>query len=808
MASPLARPRIEIRSALAVNPDHDGRPRRILVLGVADTAERRLLVRFPEHDADAAARFVDPQRTHTYGVQRRFARDALVGIEREAETHVWLAEFDVGSYPGLGMLRGGTQSSPIAVRASYFGESEADGAETKREFAALPIEPGFDVGVLLVHGIGVQRTAETITEWSSALKRWISGWFAAGAANLGARFELDALHQWETTIRVPVAWWATDGAYLERCQLARSLVAQAEAHSPERAREALIRWAEGVSRDGLQGQPTLEDRAGRESIIRRNRDEVGASALAGRASFTAASLLDPGRSPNEPANAELLVESIAADGYVLRSRWLLAEAHWAEAFRAPTLGAFAQWAVQAGPIAFCYFFGTQVRRSKRPWFASVPWLVAFAAIVLILQLALLVLMVIAAIPIPWLRKWLARVERAMTGVLGDSYVFATDDLQRRAILERVRRDLRWLLARCRKVVLVAHSQGAAVAYHALDGAIEGDARGLDSVVTLGSGFRILEFLAKSLNSPPVLRAGWAAIAGVALLAAGAWSIGSVGGAVGGGLVAAGLVALVYGGVKAAELLAGEPFMPQMGRQKRWLDFYGAHDPVPFGPFAASESRFYKPQRVHNRNSLFTDHNAYWENADEFVGPLARRLADVAGFRPISAFLPDDDDAMRRAFVARKSRVQVLAVTRWLVTACALTLLAAQFGNLFDVTAWVGGWLLHRLGFTATAPALPDTSVWVPVLLPLTPVLAYLAVIAPLWKMWGERELAAVLRREQTALPVMWVTLFVVALTGVVAASAFLFLGTHAAALAVGWLAASALATAALCTMHRERLVAT
>jgi hypothetical protein len=318
----------------------------------------------------------------------------------------------------------------------------------------------------------------------------------------------------------------------------------------------------------------------------------------------------------------------------------------------------------------------------------------------------------------------------------------------------------------------------------------------------------LEALAKSLNDPVVLRAGWAAIVGFICVLAGVWLIEPVGGAVGGGLVAIGALGLVYGGVKAAELQAGEPVaFPYMGGLKNWWDFYAAHDPVPFGPLSDREGHLYKPRQIHNRDSFLTDHNAYWENADEFVGPLARLLAEEVGFKPVAALLSDDDAVMRRAALARASRVRALRAARWVIAACTIALLAVQWGNLSDVLAWARTWLLARVGLAATSPSMPATSVWVPVLFPLVPLFAYLAVAAPLWKLWGERELAAVLRRDPAGAPVGWVALFVAAPTGVVAVSGYLLLAAHAAILAGAWIVATAAATAMLCRLHRRRLVA-
>ena len=58
-----------------------------------------------------------------------------------------------------------------------------------------------------------------------------------------------------------------------------------------------------------------------------------------------------------------------------------------------------------------------------------------------------------------MRAYVLKVQLKLAGVVGDSYVLLEDPVQRRAILDRVRRDLKWLIQRCRSVVLIAHSPG-------------------------------------------------------------------------------------------------------------------------------------------------------------------------------------------------------------------------------------------------------------------------------------------------------------------------------------------------------------
>ena len=74
-----------------------------------------------------------------------------------------------------------------------------------------------------------------------------------------------------------------------------------------------------------------------------------------------------------------------------------------------------------------------------------------------------VLLALGAIPIPKLRSALLRLQLQMAATLGDCYVLLERPIEAASIVSGVRRDLRWLSARCSEVVVVAHSQGGAIA---------------------------------------------------------------------------------------------------------------------------------------------------------------------------------------------------------------------------------------------------------------------------------------------------------------------------------------------------------
>jgi len=72
--------------------------------------------------------------------------------------------------------------------------------------------------------------------------------------------------------------------------------------------------------------------------------------------------------------------------------------------------------------------------------------------------------------------------------LGDSLVFTDNKVINAAICSKVTADLTWLRQRCDRVVVLAHSQGAAVAHTVLR---RSDTISVDRLVTFGSGLRKL-----------------------------------------------------------------------------------------------------------------------------------------------------------------------------------------------------------------------------------------------------------------------------------------------------------------------------
>jgi hypothetical protein len=219
---------------------------------------------------------------------------------------------------------------------------------------------------------------------------------------------------------------------------------------------------------------------------------------------------------------------------------------------------------------------------RSSWHCCIGSLLLRAPLVQVWVIALLAMF--PAVLIPWerLRATLLSVQRSLAGVVGDSYVFLVDFVQWRAIL-RVRREGEWMSQRARRVIVVAHSQGAAVANLAINRPLECMANGGRPSSRRGAGVCVLERLEHSSEDSAVMAAGWmrggrrnpALVRhhGAHIL----WQ------AVRGVVVLAGVIALLYFGWLAAR---GGPTLPASpfgaASTKPWVDFFATDDPVPHG----------------------------------------------------------------------------------------------------------------------------------------------------------------------------------------------------------------------------------
>jgi F0F1-type ATP synthase assembly protein I len=75
--------------------------------------------------------------------------------------------------------------------------------------------------------------------------------------------------------------------------------------------------------------------------------------------------------------------------------------------------------------------------------------------------------------------------------------------------------------------------------------------------------------------------------------------------------------------------ADENGPPPPGAPADWNDLYARADPVPLGSMNLNDP--YTSTEVRNRDSIPSDHTYYWRNTDQFVGPVAARIMEDAGW---------------------------------------------------------------------------------------------------------------------------------------------------------------------------------
>lgn len=161
--------------------------------------------------------------------------------------------------------------------------------------------------------------------------------------------------------------------------------------------------------------------------------------------------------------------------------------------------------------------------------ALLVFLVLTAAMALTpIFLLLLVLMSVAGLlPIPQLRNMLLRAQGVLVQNVGDSLAFVESPIRAALIRTRILQGIQYLNTRCARTIVIAHSQGAAVALDAL-GSIETERseetpKDLmpDSLVTFGAGTNLLASLkvlsTERLGEHSVATAIGASVAGVIML---------------------------------------------------------------------------------------------------------------------------------------------------------------------------------------------------------------------------------------------------------------------------------------------------
>jgi pimeloyl-ACP methyl ester carboxylesterase len=458
--------------------------------------------------------------------------------------------------------------------------------------------------------------------------------------------------------------------------------------------------------------------------------------------------------------------------------WLLAESWWAETFRAPKARVVLFWLITILPLLLLEQFlaplrrAGQMRKEKRVgWFVYRVRQVAFvglfiaslplAGLGLVLALLLLVPM---AIPIERVRDAAKKAALMVASVLGDCFILTSSPVQFDAMVRRVARDLQ-ALGNAERLVVVAHSQGAALAYEAMRRYPTPE--NLVRFVTVGQGLTKLERVRELRRKPRYLRylGAWVGVVcfylflvfGVRfwiLVAHGKEGRHWVEFILDTVLMEAGLTgaAIVLWRVRKivdkARRWDPDPLWVR-GVEVPWSNFYSSADPVPNGPLFERENRpaWIVETEVWNQASVLTDHTSYVKAQDDFVAALALTLLDAAGCEPVAARL---DRQIEHTLWRRWWRVTWLSWMRTLAIAGAaagaisidahkhIHDVAGSLGFVDNGVKYASLPLRHTLGVSTNV--IGDETLAGITLIAVVAVSGYL-LLKGLWHVWDTREVA-------------------------------------------------------------------
>jgi hypothetical protein len=404
----------------------------------------------------------------------------------------------------------------------------------------------------------------------------------------------------------------------------------------------------------------------------------------GSARFSAAELRSSAR-----LGATAVIERKIEAGSVT-AEWRLAESWWAGDFKKPPFTMLAGWLLSTGFWTVLSHAARSAFTRKGGWWLRVFDVVKIAAAIpagWLLQIGVVLLALLAWVPIPKMRRALSALLLRISGTLGDSYILLESPLQAAAALSVTRRNIQRLADQCEKVVVVAHSQGAALAHGALQ---EGAPEQVKLLVTVGSGLAKLNEMKDQRTrrlAPTVRNMASISLLMVLLLprALQIWRSNS------------GDVIWYYAGIPAMLLVAvlfstwehwkrlSQDLPPNLSiKPVQWWDVYATADPVPNGPLAAPEVAIecFDSLPVTNRMSVVSDHSSYWTNRDEFLPALLSRIDSA-----LHCGLFDEADKVVFAQAAKQRRLRVWAL---------VAVRAACFASV-GLTLWAMRAVLHLQG---------------------------------------------------------------------------------------------------------------
>jgi hypothetical protein len=585
--------------------------------------------------------------------------------------------------------------------------------------------------VLLVHGIGEQSRGETLVNYGEPIAEWIQQWIDG----LSWPIPYDDFYKWLGSTLTSDAKSHVAGSPSVDMSAVRL-------GNPEL--EALSHQYEGDPLPALELRRVLGRVTSRlNAVAPRSRGFGGNSTTISESNYLnyigGIATVSCRFSDNCPQNYSLSIEVANINGHIERSSWLVAEAYWADSFPIPNVAEVYVWSIIIAPWVIGSHFGSQIVHTlnalKRDSGGFLGWrrglallnlLVRFTILPLVIpllaatQVVLAVILVVSFIPIESVRRYADQILRKFSAVIGDCYAFASSPVRTAMILRRVEDDMEWLAKRCKHLVIVGHSQGAAIVYLTLQSKRP---ENLVLVVTLGSGLWKLINLLK-LKTPGLTTARYMVWLGsLASLLFMYLTVGivfpqitwlptvQIGGLTPQGV--AGLTVIVLFllflwlglGTEHDEDADLRAWASSLGaRGCGWLDCFSSKDPVPGGPTfdpMATPPNNYEEFEVQNTDSMLFDHTNYMTNRDQCISRIVHEVSARAGSTiPLHELTKYDSKVVTGADYRRKRRVDQLSyLNASAIVAVAVTVWARWY-QLSDLGKWLDGRLsnLHSDGW--------------------------------------------------------------------------------------------------------------
>jgi hypothetical protein len=418
--------------------------------------------------------------------------------------------------------------------------------------------------------------------------------------------------------------------------------------------------------------------------------------------------------------------------------WLLAESWWAKSFRQATFTELVAWAFSAGPwliasqraglenrlrvAAETGTYGPLKALGRRV--IGVVLMIVAAVVASAITPVFLALLLFSLLPIPGLQDVVKALAKNLSGSFGDLLVLVRSPVRFAAMAEQVRSDIDDMCIRCDQVIVLAHSQGSAVSWHAIRRTAERPPEIRSQValfMSFGQAFRKLKSLYRVHRSGGKEQATFVSLATLStvLLVLAAWqgagvlgeviktqfNLGAVWDHIGSnviGFAAAVLVVLLMQEflvrlARANDIGAeGEVLEEIKDVQKalpgfRWMDLWASADPAPNGPLLTNLPKGVESYKIRNLGSTILDHAIYWSNRTVFVSAVAFAAASLAPPSPIGTrdLIPSE---LRAAATVRGRRVTMLIAGRVLFFTALVTAVWAVRGRLWDWGAAILSWL--------------------------------------------------------------------------------------------------------------------